>query len=89
MLSNMKIRVINMKDAVVVPTALIRQDVEGSYVYIVQNAAATPAAHKVYVKTGSSDGSMTVIDSGLTGGELLISQGYNHVKEGSLVSWIK
>jgi membrane fusion protein, multidrug efflux system len=86
MLANMKIRVINLKDAVVVPTALIRQDVEGSYVFTV--AAGTPArAVKTYLKTGSSDGSITVIDGGLAGGEMIISQGYNHVKNGTLVSW--
>jgi multidrug efflux system membrane fusion protein len=78
--------VINLPDAIVVPTSLIRQDVEGSYVYIVNNSSA-PAAHKVYLKTGSSDGNMTVIESGLAGGEMIISQGYNHVKEGSLVQW--
>ena len=89
MLANMKIRIINLKNAVVVPTALIRQDVEGSYVYAIQNASSAPAAHKVYLKTGSSDGNLTVIDSGLVGGELIISQGYNRVKEGSLVSWNK
>lgn len=86
MLANMKIRVINLPDAVVVPTALIRQDVEGSYVYAVQNTSA-PRAHKIYLKTSSSDGSMTVVENGLSGGEMIISQGYNHVKEGSLVSW--
>ncbi|MFA6126240.1 MAG: efflux RND transporter periplasmic adaptor subunit [Bacteroidales bacterium] len=87
MLANMKIRVINLKEAVVVPTSLIRQDVEGSYVYIVQNSTSTPSAKKVYLKTGSSDGSMTVVESGLNGGEMLISQGYNHVKEGSQITW--
>jgi len=89
MLANMKIRVVNLKEAVVVPTNLIRQDVEGSYVFTVKNEASAPAAHKVYLKTSSSDGNLTVIESGLTGGELIISQGYNHVKEGSLVSWNK
>jgi RND family efflux transporter MFP subunit len=87
MLANMKIRVINLKEAVVVPTALIRQDVEGSYIYIIQNSTSTPAAHKVYLKTGNSDGNNTVVETGLTGGEMIISQGYNRVKEGSLVTW--
>jgi membrane fusion protein, multidrug efflux system len=87
MLANMKIRIINQKEAVVVPTSLIRQDVEGSYVYTILNAESAPAAHKTYLKTGNSDGSVTVIESGLSGGEKIISQGYNHVKEGSLVSW--
>jgi RND family efflux transporter MFP subunit len=86
MLANMKIRVISLKDAVVVPTALIRQDVEGSYVFTIASAAS-PRAAKTYVKTGSSDGSITVIESGLSGGEMIITQGYNHVKSGSLVSW--
>jgi membrane fusion protein (multidrug efflux system) len=89
MLANMKIRVINLHEAVVVPTALIRQDVEGSYVFTIQNAASSPSAHKVYLTTGSSDGSMTVVNNGLTGGEMIISQGYNHVKEGTPVSWNK
>jgi len=86
MLANVKVRVINLLDAIVVPTALIRQDVEGSYIFVVQGSSA-PVAHKVYLKTGSSDGSMTVIESGLLGGEMIISQGYNHVKDGSLVTW--
>ena len=86
MLANMKIRVINLPNAVVVPTALIRQDVEGSYVFSVQGSTERKA-HKVYPKTGSSDGSMTVVEGGLIGGEMIISQGYNHVKEGSLVTW--
>lgn len=86
MLANVKLRVVNLKDAVVVPTALIRQDVEGSYVFIIRSSSA-PAAHKIYLKTGSSDGNLTVVESGLTGGEMIISQGYNQVKEGSLISW--
>jgi membrane fusion protein, multidrug efflux system len=86
MLANMKIRVVNLIDAVVVPTALIRQDVEGSYVYVVKTSSA-PSAAKVYLKTGSSDGNLTVVESGLNGGEMIISQGYNQVKDGSLVSW--
>jgi len=87
MLANMKIRVINLKDAVVVPTSLIRQDVAGSYVFTIQGTETSPSAHKAYLKTGSSDGSMTVVDSGLVGGEKIISQGYNHVKEGTLVTF--
>ncbi|MCX6225008.1 MAG: efflux RND transporter periplasmic adaptor subunit [Bacteroidia bacterium] len=87
MLANMKIRVIYLNEAVVVPTSVIRQDVEGSYVYTIQDAASAPKSHKTYLKTGSSDGSLTVIENGLIGGEMIISQGYNHVKEGSLVSW--
>lgn len=86
MLANMKIRVIDLKDAVLVPTTLIRQDVGGPFVYIVRSSSA-PAAQKVYLKTGNSDGNMTVVESGLTGGEMIISQGYNQVKEGTLVSW--
>lgn len=86
MLANMKIKVINLKDVVVVPTALIRQDVEGNYVFLVRNESA-PKAQKAYIKTGSSDGNTTVVESGLAGGELLINQGFNHVREGSLVSW--
>ncbi|MDD4644456.1 MAG: efflux RND transporter periplasmic adaptor subunit [Bacteroidales bacterium] len=86
MLAKVKIRIIGLRDAVVVPTALIRQDVEGSYVFIVQNAGSTPVARKVYLKTGSSDGNLTVINEGLSGGEVIISQGYNRIKDGSPVS---
>jgi RND family efflux transporter MFP subunit len=86
MLAKVKIRIIGLRDAVVVPTALIRQDLEGSYVFIVQNAGSTPVARKVYLKTGSSDGNLTVINEGLSGGEVIISQGYNRIKDGSPVS---
>jgi membrane fusion protein (multidrug efflux system) len=87
MLADMKIRVVHMKDAVLVPTPLIRQDVQGSYVFTVQEKNSKALAHKVYITTGDSDGSMTVVKNGLEGGEILVDKGFNQVKEGTPLIW--
>lgn len=87
MLASIKIRTSYEPNALVIPTSVIRQDVEGNYVFKVTSGSNTGTAAKTYLKTGSSDGSITVIKEGLTDGDRFVSQGYNQIKNGSLISW--
>ncbi len=87
MLTSIRIRTDNQPAVVVVPTAIIRQDVEGSYVFVAEGSGNQGTARKTYITTGSSDGSVTVVTSGLAEGENIVMEGYNQIKSGSLISW--
>jgi membrane fusion protein, multidrug efflux system len=87
MLASIRIRTDNQPAVLVVPTAIIRQDVEGSYVFVAEGSGNQGTAKKTYITTGSSDGSMTVVTSGLGEGVNIVSEGYNQIKSGSVISW--
>jgi len=87
MLASIKIRTDYQPDALMIPTSVIRQDVEGNYIFKVPATGNSGSAVKTYLKTGSSDGSVTVIKEGLADGDRFVSQGYNQIKNGSLISW--
>ncbi len=72
--------------AIIAPSIVIKNDAnELNYVYVVAKKGNRTYAKKVYVKTAKSYGNSTMILSGLKKGDQLIVQGYNLVKNGSLV----
>lgn len=86
MVANVNIRTHHTESALVVPSILIKQDVQGHFVYIArENQAGELTAHKVYVERGLSGEGKTVIVSGLQVGDMLIEQGHNRVNDGALV----
>jgi membrane fusion protein (multidrug efflux system) len=87
MLASLKIRTDNQPQAIIVPTSVIRQDVGGSYVFVVEGSGNSGIAKKTYIKTGSSDGVDTVVKEGLTDSDRIVSLGYNQIKNGTLITW--
>ena len=81
-LSIIKINDFSTDSALVVPSIIIKQDFNGSYVYVAEKQSENMIAKKVYVKTGISDGSNTMITEGLNPGQMVITKGYNLVKNG-------
>ena len=69
------------KDTVTIPSDAILTDGTQSYVYIVEEEAAT----KVPVDTGIVGNGITEILSGLTGGEMLVIKGQNYLTDGTAV----
>lgn len=81
------VAVLKMKDfqsdaALVVPSIIIKEDMKGTYVYIVQEDGGKAIARKTYVKPGISESTHTMIDSGLKAGQRVIVEGYSLVKNG-------
>lgn len=79
--------VIKLKDfdtdgAMVVPSIIIKQDIKGSYVYVVKEEEKTLTALKTYIVPGISEESETMIEEGLKNGQKVITRGYNLVKNG-------
>ena len=84
--------IIRIKDytnpkAIVVPSFILREDIQGYYLYVVASGKnGLKIAKKVYVKVGKSYHHETEVIKGLHPGDTIITQGYNNVSSGALLS---
>lgn len=78
-LANVRIRDLEVKDALVVPSRLVMENSTGdSYVYVLDEQGGIGRSRKVFVKVLSAQGGELLIEraeGGLKGGETLIDQG--------------
>ena len=72
-------------DAIIVPSIIIKEDIQGKYLYIIDENGGKPLAKKVYVNTGMSYKDTTMITSGLQPGDKVIIEGYSLVTDGTEV----
>lgn len=75
-------------DAVVVPTNLVQNSLEGDFIFVVEKTDSSEVARKVKVETGDSYEGETLIVSGLKGGEVLVADGATLVRDGEKVKII-
>lgn len=86
MMASMSIRTYQAKDALVVPSIMIKQDAQGYYVFITdENNDGDLVARKTYIERGMAGEGRTMITSGLQAGDRLITQGHNRVIDGTLI----
>ena len=83
MLATLKIRDYQAENVFVVPTNLIRQDIKGHFMYVARPHDGDYFAVKTYVETGKSDGVHTVVTSGLNQTALIVTTGFNQIKDGN------
>ncbi len=76
---NVRLLVKTLKDAVTVPTSAIQRGAPGTYVYVV-NADNTVSVRQV--ATGPVDGNVTAINSGLSAGERVVTDGTDRLRDG-------
>lgn len=83
LLTVVKIKDLEIREAVVLPVDIIQQEVSGDkYVYAIDKTNENnPAAKKIYIKTGESASNRIVITEGLQGGEMVIAKGARNVVE--------
>ena len=74
------------KEAMVVPSEVIKQDMKGDYIYITKEKNGSVTASKNYIETGRSYNNKTVIKKGTEVGQKVITAGYTQVSEGSEVN---
>ncbi|QAU23778.1 efflux RND transporter periplasmic adaptor subunit [Dyella sp. M7H15-1] len=79
---NARLLVDTMKQAVLVPTPAVQSGAPGDYVYLV-NADDTVSVHKV--TQGPSDGKNTVILSGLSAGQTVVTDGMDRLNDGAKI----
>ncbi len=86
MLAIIRIKDYTNPKAIVVPSFIIREDIQGYYLYVVTTEDGQKIARKRYVKIGKSFKKTTEVISGLKTGETIITQGYNNVTNGSVLN---
>ncbi|MCK5221790.1 MAG: efflux RND transporter periplasmic adaptor subunit, partial [Candidatus Aminicenantes bacterium] len=66
--------------AMIVPSIIVKNDSEGSYLYRLKNSETGSIAEKIYVNSGKVNRDMIMIRSGIEFGDEIIMKGYNLVK---------
>jgi membrane fusion protein, multidrug efflux system len=83
MIASLNIKSFSADDVIVIPTILIKQDIQGHFVYTArQNGNGTWVAHRSYIERGAEGEGRTMINKGLKEGDILIVQGHNQLTEG-------
>lgn len=79
---NIRLKVRTLKDALVIPAAAVQFGSRGTYVYLVtpDNKATIRA-----LVLGASDGTYQAVTEGLTGGESVVLEGLDRLREGKNV----
>jgi multidrug efflux system membrane fusion protein len=80
---NISLLVNTLTHQVIVPASSIRHGPSGDFVWVMQ---ADKTAHMQTVKVGPSLGEQTVINSGVTAGQDIITEGGDRLKEGAAVN---
>lgn len=70
------------KSAITVPINVVQSDEKGKYVYVAEKAADKLVARKKTVIVGEAYGGNMEIKSGLNGGDIIITEGYQTVYDG-------
>lgn len=83
LVSIIKVRDYLNTEAIVVPVLFIKEDLKGSYTYIVETQNGKNVAKKVYVQTGVTNNNIIEVVDGLTAGMKVVSEGYNQIIDGT------
>jgi RND family efflux transporter MFP subunit len=84
--ATMKILDYSSKNAITVPINVVQSDEKGKYVYVIETAGDKSVARKKTVVVGEVYNGMVEVKSGLTGGEMIITDGYQTVYDGQSVT---
>ncbi|MGH8822620.1 MAG: efflux RND transporter periplasmic adaptor subunit, partial [Rhodoferax sp.] len=80
---NVQLLVDTLHNAVLVPTPAVQSGAPGDYVYLVGADGATVSVHKVTL--GPSDGKNTVILTGLSAGQTVVTDGMDRLRDGAKI----
>lgn len=84
--ATMKILDYQAKAAVTAPVNVVQSDEKGKYVYVMEKQADKMVARKKTVLVGEVYNGAIEIRSGLSGGELIITEGYQTVYDGQSIT---
>jgi RND family efflux transporter MFP subunit len=82
----MKILDYAARASVAVPVNIVQSDEKNKYVYVMEKSGDKMIARKKVVTVGEAYNGLMEIKSGLTGGELIITEGYQTVYDGQSVT---
>jgi membrane fusion protein (multidrug efflux system) len=85
MLTSVRIQDYKNNSSLVVPSNILRQDFNGTFLFRISDENGSSKAQKVYVKRGITVQDQTMITEGISAGDLVITKGFNLVSEGTPV----
>jgi RND family efflux transporter MFP subunit len=83
MLTSVRIRDYSNEQAMVVPSFILRQDFNGTFLFKVVEENGVSKAQKIYVKRGITVQDQTLIEEGLSSGDMVVTKGFNLVSDGT------
>jgi RND family efflux transporter MFP subunit len=86
LLAQVKIKDYEKKNAISIPVNLLQTDEKGKFVYVAVTEAGKMFARKKMVITGEFYGNNIEVLSGLASGDILITEGYQSIYDGQLIS---
>ena len=86
LLAQVKIKDYEKKNAISIPVNLLQNDEKGKFVYVAVVEAGKMFARKKMVATGEFYGNNIEVLSGLTAGDIMISEGYQSIYDGQLIT---
>ena len=86
LLAQVKIKDYEKKDAISIPVNLLQNDEKGKFVYVAVIEGGKLFARKKMVSTGEFYGNNIEVLNGLAAGDILISEGYQSIYDGQLIS---
>ncbi len=89
LLAQLKMLDYSNANAIVVPAYLVREDIQGYYLYSISHEKDHLIARKRYVKVGKSSQNQMEILQGLKAGDQIIDKGYNNVVDGVVLKIVK
>jgi RND family efflux transporter MFP subunit len=84
--ATMKILDYQAKATITVPVNVVQTDEKGKYVYVMERSGEKHIARKKVVNVGEAYNGLIEIKAGLTGGELIITEGYQTVYDGQTIT---
>lgn len=84
--ATMKILDYQAKATIAVPINVVQSDEKGKYVYVMEKTGEKMVARKKTVNVGEAYNGLMEIKSGLTGGEVIITEGYQTVYDGQSIT---
>ncbi len=89
MTATMRFVTFKTQNAIVVPTQLLKKDSQGWYLFAVEKQGDKYIAIKRYVTLGKVTASQAMVLSGLRAGDMIITEGFHLVHQGSVVKIVK
>jgi len=86
LLAQVKIKDYEKKDAISIPVNLLQNDEKGKFVYVAVMQGGKMFARKKMVATGEFYGNNIEVLSGLAIGDILVSEGYQSIYDGQLIT---
>jgi RND family efflux transporter MFP subunit len=85
-IAQIKILDYNANDVIAIPLNTVQSDEKGKYVYVMEKSGDKMVARKKVITVGESYGDLIEVKSGLSAGAQLVTEGYQNLYEGQVVS---